>query len=133
MSDYYDCVSVWDYVPSEPEENDGDYVTDPSGYIPIDQQVEMLVSAGEQLNAYRKTYFGYDGDDDSVDPDYDPTTSLSFDEITAQQMAEKVQANMTATSSRVSSKKAVDASGGPATASAEASPTPANPTEVSNA
>jgi len=66
------------------------------GYVPVKDQIERMIRAGKELDAYRKEYYDF-GDDREIPSNFDdPTKAPGFDPVDAYQymrvLARKVKA-----------------------------------------
>lgn len=68
------------------EINTAPSVTDRKGYIPAKSQIEGMMLAGQRLDAYRRTLYDFDYEDDIPDGYTDPTRAPGFDVIDAEQL-----------------------------------------------
>lgn len=80
----------WNFVPAVTadisiEPSGGDYIVETTGYVPKEDQLAALQSAGESLDSYyRSKYPGwkpYSTDPDN--PEYDPTGQIGYDAFDA--------------------------------------------------
>lgn len=76
----------------KPENNDGDRITDSTGYIPPARQIKEFLNAGILLDRSREreAIYEYPSDVDIDDVSLDPTRRKSFDAIDSQRIAEQL-------------------------------------------
>lgn len=92
------------FVPDPGEENSGESIVDPSGYIPAKDRIENILRAGERLDAYRREMYHY-GPDDEDDGYEDPVMEPGFDPADASRMQREALSRLRAASQTESQQK----------------------------
>ena len=69
------------------EEIDSKSITEQSGYIPPERQIQDMMNAGRRLQEYRMSQYDFASPDDIDESLSDPTRSANFDLADATQMA----------------------------------------------
>ena len=69
------------------EKIDSKSITEQSGYIPPDRQIQDMMNAGRRLQEYRMSQYDFASPDDIDESLSDPTRSANFDLADATQMA----------------------------------------------
>ena len=76
------------------EENTGELITNPAGYIPKAVMVQRFLQAGENLNFLSSTrtapYYESETNPDFDSASFNPTTSKGFDVVDAQTLSEQL-------------------------------------------
>jgi hypothetical protein len=72
------------YVPGLPKELDTEDIVDRDTYLDPQEQIRLMMEAGQNLAEYRKAAYGTQ----EGDADVDPTMGVDFDIVDAQRAAE---------------------------------------------
>jgi len=84
----------YDRIRSEKIQDAGEKIVETSGYIPAKEQVEMLMRAGANLNAWRKEQYDFARKEDVDDNWEDVTRRPNFDRADATQINRQAKANI---------------------------------------
>lgn len=84
------------WVPVEGDKIPSETLTVQYGYVPLKDQIERMIRAGKELDAFRKEYYDF-GDEREIPAGFDdPTRKPGFDPVDAyqymRQLARKVKA-----------------------------------------
>ena len=69
------------------EKIDSSSITEQSGYIPPERQIQDMMNAGRRLQEYRMSQYDFASPDDIDEDAYDPTRTGNFDMADASQQA----------------------------------------------